>query len=241
LRARVLVCVLCETYQQEVLFWWSHRAGTLFVQILLRVCRACCAVCDECFTHPSVCLKCHAHYCSVACRNSDPRHSAAECSTLKEFFARRSEWSEMGSDDETFLLCLLSLLEDKDLAAVSLLSSSSNNTHDPSLGQLLNVAEYVREHACLSLPPLLPDWTSLCQREQNNSFGLFDSGQDALFCFGRAVYARASRFNHACSPNVTRLRAGRDMLFVTRRLTFLCTLIKYCGVEVMHDFYDSLC
>ena len=56
-----------------------------------------------------------------------------------------------------------------------------------------------------------------CQIEQNNAFGLFDHVDGQLVCFARAVYLTAARFNHSCRPNVTRIRHGKRMIFVTNR------------------------
>ena len=70
-------------------------------------------------------------------------------------------------------------------------SGAETDAVDASLEQLLELAAALREAAgVVEPPPPLVEWTELCQREQNNSFGLFDAsdGSDELYCFGRAVY-----------------------------------------------------
>ena len=200
----------------QVLLRESPCGFSLCPDLFARVCRGCCEICDECFSHPVVCL-CSSHYCSVACREADAVNHSGECLLLQHFVLHRNEWSEIGSDDETFLLCMMSLLDRR--KSISNLSILDRAECDPSLEQLLDLATRLCGIVGMARPPTLAEWTLLCQQEQNNSFGLFDASdfQDDLYCFGRAVYERASRFNHSCLPNVTRLRTGRAMVFVTSR------------------------
>ena len=194
-----------------------------------RVCRGCCVVADECFPHGSPCAHCAAaHYCSAACRAEDtPRHAAAECAVLAAYAALRPQWAdEMGSDDETFLLCLLGLLcaPPAVRAAVARLAAGpafeAAAAADPSLPGLRAAAAAVLAAAGLpaALLPEPAEWRALCAREQCNAFGLFEAAPGAgLHCFGRAVFAAAARFNHSCRPAVARLRRGRRLVFVAAR------------------------
>jgi hypothetical protein len=194
-----------------------------------RVCQWCCNVCDDCFSQPVSCLSCHSHYCSIVCKEADQH----ECAVLSAFLKHREEL-EMGSDDETFLLCLLSLLDSRASMASLSVAALSGEEEDASLHFLFEVATRLCEEAKKSLPVGLAEWTKLCEQEENNSFGLFDASNDCddLYCFGRAVYARASRFNHSCTPNVTRVRSGRSMVFVTAR--------PICAGEELCITYTSL-
>jgi hypothetical protein len=187
-----------------------------------RLCRGCCAVADACFEHTSLCLGCRAaYYCSVACRAADAaRHASTECRVLGAYYALRHQWAEeMGSDDETFLLCLLGLVTapEAQRAAVGRLMGLPGE--DPSLEGLREAASLVLS-AC-GLAALLPEpaaWAALCAAEQCNAFGLFDAAPEShLHCFGRAVFVAASRFNHSCAPSVARVRRGRRLLFAATR------------------------
>ncbi len=196
----------------------EEAAGfALCPELRSRVCRMCCTVSDECFPHCVVCVGCDsAHYCSVACLAADADSHVLECGMLWQYGRLREEWTEMGEDDETFLLCLLSLL----VRGENLAGLASIDAPDESLPVLHAVAACVLEAAGMGrLLPSLPKWTLLCQREQINSFGLFDTAAEAaLHCFGRGVFVAASRFNHSCAPNVSRLRDGRRIVFVANRV-----------------------
>ncbi|KAG7095251.1 hypothetical protein E1B28_006024 [Marasmius oreades] len=56
----------------------------------------------------------------------------------------------------------------------------------------------------------------LLGRDQGNSFGLYEVLDDNEM-FGYAIYISGSYFNHSCSPNVRKERAGREMRFFTTR------------------------
>ena len=56
-------------------------------------------------------------------------------------------------------------------------------------------------------------------RSKCNCFGIWEQDHGESFSesemFGYALYVKSSFFNHSCSPNVTKLRIGREMQFTT--------------------------
>lgn len=197
-----------------------------------RVCRECCCMAsdeEEEADFLFFCPRCKmAFYCSDLCMQAHHNLHAQECNVLTSFLRHHHTWNKVSDDDQTFLLSLLSvqnrrLLNHEDFARFQQLMplAEADDTLEMFfliISLLINEGWNADNVFCDTLDQFQQD----CFREQVNAFGLFEISpkkkkNSSLECFGRAVYLQGSRFNHSCCPNVTRVRCGRDMIFLTNR------------------------
>lgn len=84
-----------------------------------------------------------------------------------------------------------------------------------------HLSSYLHLLALLPLE-LLPNCTkevmmTSLNRDSHNSFGIRSLDDDASEMFGYGTWPSASYWNHSCSPNIRKVRVGREWTFTTDR------------------------
>lgn len=83
--------------------------------------------------------------------------------------------------------------------------------------EVKQITPFLKQHLPLHLRSLVESTAyTFLSRHLSNSFGIWElpitPDSENL---GSAMYPSASYFNHSCNPNVTKVRLGRKVLFVT--------------------------
>lgn len=178
-------------------------------------CRGCVA-CDvtNAAALPTAC-RCGARYCTPACAETDAvRHRAAECDWLERYREMRSVFAaqRLSKDDVLFIQSLVACVGRK-ASLLSLAAGVDRRGADADV----NTLALVRAVSGLDVDEA--ELERLGRVEQANAMGWHVMTAAGALPVGRAVYERASRFNHSCRANVARLRDGRKMRFVVKRRT----------------------
>ena len=191
--------------------------------------------------------QCGVHYCSASCRQRDLSRHAILCPLLARLAASRPHLAALQTrrDDVSLLQALLECAASPPIRRLAPMPADPRPLPD----ELLELAAAILEEREEVDAEVLRELASV---EQNNAFGLNVAVPGgAAIPLGRAVYLQASRFNHACNPNVARIPDGAEMVFVTRRAIDANEelFISYCrpGLIDKHDAlrrdygFDCLC
>lgn len=191
--------VLCD-YETTCFFCFSERAEGLPWQ----------RRCKECGV---------ARFCSEVCKESATAvHSKVECDAFKNVLRLRNTFD----DDLDDVLTLCSLIIARERSPVEWDALCWRENVDPAfVDRIARAASEVLQRDDISRVYA----EKLLGQDELNCFGidapmpdgeLGADGEPDVNYVGKALYLKASSFNHSCLPNVVRVRQGRRFYFITR-------------------------
>lgn len=168
------------------------------------------------------CAECPSHFCCPQCRDvffAEQRHDESPlCALWDAFIEARPVWKTWPADLVLQLLNVLALLHNTDARdAVLQLTRIAPSVVDTETNDMLHDIACVLCDAVGLEQPQRELFMDLIAIEEANCFGLFEMTPGGCIYFGRALYVKASRFNHSCDANVARVRIGRVMHFIATR------------------------